>query len=111
MTASILSLVFAFLLNAMGAVTIKLFALSKNPLLFIAAAGCFALNLVLYSVALTKLPLSVAYPVMVVASFILVNLFSFFYFKETIVPVQVAGYAMILVGLTLVIVFARTPHA
>ncbi|HVM90323.1 MAG TPA: SMR family transporter [Verrucomicrobiae bacterium] len=121
--ASALYLIAAFLLNAAGTVAVKLhaergFSFAGSPLailshnvFFLAGLACFGLNLVMYSLALAKLPVSVAYPVMTVASFILVNAFSYFYFRENINLVQVAGYLMIMTGIVLVVTFAKNAHA
>ncbi len=115
-----LFLILAFVLNSLGTVFVKvhsehgfvtktsLWGLVAQNFFFLAALLMFALNLVCYSLALSKLPLSVAYPVMTVASFVIVNAFSFFYFKETITALQVLGYVLILTGITFVITFART---
>jgi small multidrug resistance pump len=75
---------------------------------FIAALLAFALNFVAYAVALKRLPLSVAYPIMVVASFVLVNGFSHYYFGEEIVGMQVIGYVFILIGIIAVVAFSRS---
>jgi len=116
-------LVLAFLLNAAGTILVKVHALRGFKLqgslvelftgnvFFLAALACFGLNLVAYSLALNKLPLSVSYPVMTVASFILVNGFSYYYFHEQISPFQVAGYTFILVGLFMVVYFAKNLNA
>lgn len=115
-----LFLALAFVLNSLGTVFVKMHAvhgfksagnivtLFLGNVFFLGALLMFALNLVSYSLALSRLPLSVAYPVMTVASFIIVNTFSYFYFKETITAMQVVGYVLILLGITFVITFART---
>ncbi|MCL5935644.1 MAG: cation transporter, partial [Firmicutes bacterium] len=53
----------------------------KNPQL-IAGVALFGLALAAYSVVLSKINLSVAYPIMTGAGFLLVFLFSGLYFKE-----------------------------
>lgn len=117
---SILSLIIAFVMNSVGTVLVKVHALRGFRLstdirevltgnaFFIAALAAFAVNLVAYAIALKRMPLSVAYPVMVVASFVLVNGFSHYYFKEEIAGMQIAGYALILVGIVAVVTFARS---
>ncbi|MBX4189055.1 hypothetical protein KW785_00485 [Candidatus Parcubacteria bacterium] len=109
----------AFVLNSLGTVLVKIHSargfvleggllsiITKN-ISFIGALLLFALNLICYSLALSRLPLSVGYPVMTVASFVIVNAFSYFYFREHIGLIEVLGYALILVGITLVISFGR----
>jgi multidrug transporter EmrE-like cation transporter len=115
-----LFLALAFILNSLGTIAVKVhalkgfqvkgafFSLIWNNIFFLAALALFGLNLVAYSLALSRLPLSVAYPIMTVASFVIVNAFSFFYFREHITLMQVVGYILILTGITFVITFARS---
>jgi multidrug transporter EmrE-like cation transporter len=58
----------------------------------------FALNVIAYTQALTKLPLSVAYPIMTSLGFLIVVSASAYFFKETITWVQGVGFALIVVG-------------
>lgn len=69
------------------------------------AAGCllFAVNIVFYYLALRTTPISVAYPIMVVMSFLIINSYAFFALGENIAPLQIVGYAAIVVGLLLVV--------
>lgn len=62
----------------------------------------FALNVIFYFVALKKLPLSVAYPVMVGGTFLIVNLAAVFGLGEYLSWQHLLGYALILAGVTLV---------
>ncbi len=115
-----LFLAFAFILNSLGTIAVKVhsvkgfetkgnvFHLVWGNIFFLSALALFGLNLVAYSLALSRLPLSIAYPVMTVASFLIVNAFSFFYFREQITAMQVVGYVLILTGITFVITFARS---
>lgn len=114
-----LFLALAFILNSLGTIAVKihsvrgfqakgnLFQIAFGNIYFFTALALFGLNLVAYSLALGRLPLSVAYPIMTVASFIIVNTFSFFYFRESITAMQVVGYVLILTGITFVITFAK----
>ncbi len=117
---AILFLILAFIMNGSASILLKLHAergfSTKNILsisiitqniYFFLALFLFACNLIFYTLALTKLPLSTAYPIMVVMSFLIVNSFSFFYFKEHITLPQVIGYICIVVGITLVIGFSK----
>lgn len=113
-------LILAFFLNSLGTIFIKIHALHGfqiergvlrmvgDNIFFIAALFLFALNLIAYSLALGRLPLSVVYPVMTIASFIIVNTFSFFYFRENIAIPQIVGYVCILTGIFLVIFYAKS---
>ncbi len=108
-------LVIAFVLNAVANAFLKIAAdhgiiTSGMPLLglvranifFISGLSLFAANVIFYTLALRALPLSLAYPVMVVGTFFLVSTFSVIYFKETITVIQVIGYVAILGGIAVV---------
>jgi small multidrug resistance pump len=58
----------------------------------------FALNVLAYTQALTKIPLSAAYPVMVSLTGVIVIAGSSVLFKEDISPVQWLGFALIIGG-------------
>jgi multidrug transporter EmrE-like cation transporter len=58
----------------------------------------FALNVLAYTQALTKIPLSVAYPVMVSLTGVIVIASSAFIFKEEITLIQWIGFALIVGG-------------
>ena len=113
-------LVIAFLLNSFANVLLKMSAstgivlnsysplvLIRENIFFLSGLAIFALNVIFYALALRSLPLSLAYPVMVVGSFMLVSTFSFFYFRETITLLQIIGYIAILGGIALVM-FAKS---
>lgn len=109
-----LYLAFAFTLNSVANILLKLGAergLSlSGGLPAIAQANwqallglvIFALNIVFYFLALRALPLSVAYPVMVAMSFLIVNSYALFALRESVTTGQYVGYALIVIGLTLV---------
>lgn len=67
-------------------------------------AGCllFAVVLAAYSAVLTKVPLSIAYPLMTSLGFLIVVSASVTLFRETIYPGQIFGMVLILIGLWLV---------
>ncbi len=58
----------------------------------------FAANVLAYTQALSKIPLSIAYPVMVSMSGLIVIGASLWLFKETITWMQVAGFVLIIAG-------------
>ena len=62
----------------------------------------FAVNVVAYTQALARLPLSVAYPIMVALTGIIVISGSHILFKESIGWLQWAGYALIIAGVVCV---------
>ena len=63
---------------------------------------CFIIALVLYLYVLSRLPLSVAYPVMTAAGFAIVAAASRLLFTETIGIAQIGGFALIVCGIYLV---------
>lgn len=110
-----LYLALAFTLNSVANILLKLGALrglsfSGGPLAIIEAnwqlllgLSIFALNVSFYFLALRALPLSVAYPVMVVMGFLIVNSYALFTLHEPIMTGQYIGYVLIIIGLTLVV--------
>ena len=114
-----LYLFFAFALNASGNIFLKLgagrgfdfsnwspLALLVDNWQFVLGIFFFALNVVFYFLSLRMLSISVAYPIMIVMSFIIINSFAFFILGERVVPLQIFGYALIITGLFLVVRFA-----
>lgn len=64
--------------------------------------GCFAANVVFYSFALQKLPISVAYPIMVTTGFAIIVVVAGAMLHERLSVTQWIGVAAILVGVALV---------
>ena len=62
----------------------------------------FGLALAAYSMVLSRLNLSVAYPIMVSMGLIIVVLVSGLVLKEVITPLQIAGFALIIAGVWMV---------
>jgi len=114
----IASLAIAIILNATANILIKVGMLrtgsleglrvteilSKMALNYVLWAGCgsFALALVAYSYALSKINLSIAYPVMTSLGYAIVILSSVFFLKETLNAVQITGVAVIILGVWMV---------
>ena len=69
--------------------------------LFLAGAACLAIALIPYSMALKKLELSVAYPVMTTSVMLLVSLCSIFILGESFTTVKLAGMIAIICGVVL----------
>jgi multidrug transporter EmrE-like cation transporter len=72
-----------------------------NPAL-IAGVVCFALGLAAYCFVLTKLNLSVAYPIMTSVGYVIVIIASWLFLKETITAIQIAGFSLIIAGVWMV---------
>jgi multidrug transporter EmrE-like cation transporter len=84
-------------LGAAGAIRLVM----KNWVL-LAGLGCFAANVVFYAYALQKMPISVAYPIMVASGFALIVLVAGALLGERLTPIQWVGVLGILVGVVLV---------
>lgn len=67
---------------------------------YILVLGCalFAFNVAFYVLALSKLNISVAYPIAMGGGLIIITLISYFFLKEIITPLQLLGMLLILVG-------------
>lgn len=68
----------------------------------LAGIACFALNVVFYAYALQKLPISMAYPIMVTCGFAIIVVVAGLALDERLSVVQWLGVAAILVGVLLV---------
>ena len=82
-------------------------AIFRTPVLIIGVA-CFAANLLCYMYALQKLPVSVAYPIMVATGFAIIVVVAGLYLRERLLLGQWLGVAFILVGVWLVASRAAT---
>lgn len=112
-----LYLTLAFTLNSIANILLKIgagrglsFSLSDGVLglieanwQFLLGLCIFAMNVIFYFLALRALPLSVAYPVMVVMGFLIVNSYALLALHEPITTGQYIGYFFIVIGLTLVV--------
>ncbi len=65
----------------------------------------FGLALISYSYVLNKINLSIAYPLMTSIGYIIVVSFSILYLSEKLVPLQILGLFLIIVGVWLVASF------
>lgn len=110
-----LYLTLAFTLNSIANILLKLGAIQGLSLSggliaivqanwqFLLGLFIFATNVIFYFLALRALPLSVAYPVMVVMGFLIVNSYALLALHEPITTGQYIGYFLIVIGLTLVV--------
>jgi multidrug transporter EmrE-like cation transporter len=113
----VLFLVIALVLNALANILIKYAALHPAPPRpgwpevlqvylhwpWIAGVICFATNLLAYTMALRRLPLSLAYPIMVSTGYLLILVVSAFLFQEKLVIRQYLGAGLMLGGLWLLV--------
>ena len=72
-----------------------------NPFIIIGLA-CFGLALVAYNIVLSKLNLSIAYPLMTSVGYCIVVLASWLFLKERILPAQMIGFVFIIAGVWMV---------
>jgi multidrug transporter EmrE-like cation transporter len=110
-----LYLVLAFAANGVANILLKLGAshgltlsggltrIVGNNWQFLLGVFIFAVNVVFYFLALRALPLSVAYPIMIAMSFLIVNGYAFFVLQEPLTALEITGYLFIVAGLTLVV--------
>jgi len=68
----------------------------------LAGLALFALNVVFYAAALTRLNLSVAYPVMMAGGIVIVVSVAILVLRETVSAPQVVGLVLLVVGIVLV---------
>ncbi len=102
----------AFTLNALANVMLKsgtqslsgatLSSLIQNYVL-LGGLALFALNVLFYALALARIPLSVAYPVMVAGSLLIVALSSALYLGESITLIQLLGMGLLLAAVVLIV--------
>lgn len=78
-----------------------LLQMAANPYL-VGGVILFALNVLCYVVALSKLPLSMAYPVMVIGGLLIVTSVSVLVFGESLSNIQAAGLALVVFGTVLI---------
>jgi multidrug transporter EmrE-like cation transporter len=105
----------ALMLNALANVALKIGAarlpawsepglvprLVTNPYLVLGIV-LFALNVLVYAATLARVNLSIAYPVMVAGSMIVVVILSVAWLREPVGAVQLSGIALLIAGIVLV---------
>jgi len=85
-----------------GKFNIEMFAKVITSPTIIGGILSFALALVAYGHVLTRMNLSIAYPLMTSIGFMIVILASWLFLKECITPVQIIGFLFILSGVWMV---------
>lgn len=117
----IVALLMALLLNASANLMMKFgvlrlgngqarFELGTNGLwttltsnwVLIAGIFCFAINVLFYTYALKRIPISLAYPIMVGSGFAIIAVVAWRYLGESLSAAQWLGVTMILAGIILV---------
>lgn len=117
MKSHVIALVFALAANAAANIMIKagmrakavsaaepgqlLRAVVMNPLV-VGGVALFALNVISYAYVLTRIPLSIAYPVMTSGGFLIVALASVLLLRESLTAPQIVGFVLIIAGVALV---------
>lgn len=121
MNTSFIYLIIAFSLNSIANILLKLKArqggfeladlnllgLISHNFLFLAGIFLFAVNVVFYFLALRAIPLSTAYPVMTVMSFLIINSYAYFFIGEEIGMMQIVGYLFIIMGIIFIFYFSK----
>ncbi len=118
MKTHILALIFALSANAAANIMIKagmrgktivagggpldlVRTVATNPLV-VGGVVLFALNVLSYAYVLTRIPLSVAYPIMTSGGFLIVVTASTLLLRETVTLPQIGGFVLIIAGVALV---------
>jgi multidrug transporter EmrE-like cation transporter len=76
-------------------------AIIKNYILFFGLC-LFAVNIIFYTISLSKINLSIAYPISAGGGFLIISIISFLYLKEPISILQILGMFLVLSGITLI---------
>lgn len=121
MAIALTILIIGILLGAVGQIALKtginLLGEKPAPLVvlkgiftpwILAGFACYFLSSLLYLVALSRLELSYAYP-MVAVSYVVVTFLSWKFLNEPVPTMRIAGLAVICVGVLLV-AFSYKPH-
>lgn len=83
----------------------SILSLIQNHYTVILGFFLYAASAISYILLLRLLPLSVAYPAVVVTTLIAINAVSQIYLKETVNAPQTIGYLCLIVGITLIFYF------
>jgi multidrug transporter EmrE-like cation transporter len=70
---------------------------------FLVGIGCFGLNLLAYTQALKRLPLSMAYPFMITLGYLIILVVSWFLFQERLTATKYVGAVLMIGGLWLLV--------
>jgi multidrug transporter EmrE-like cation transporter len=106
-------LIIALVLNAGANILLKIAAIGEKGTTLRALMGnpyavlgviIFAANVYFYIQALRLFPVSVVYPILTAAGFILINGFGILFLKEPVSAMSIIGYLAIIIGIILVTV-------
>ena len=68
---------------------------------FLSGLACYGVNVIVFAMALDRLPISVAYPVLAGLGFMLIAILARWLFGETVSQIQWLGVSLILIGIIL----------
>lgn len=88
--------------SAMSGGVVGLVRLLLRNWVLLLGLACFALNVVFYTFSLQKLPISIAYPIMVASGFGIIAIVAARMLGESLTGAQWVGVAAILLGVALV---------
>jgi multidrug transporter EmrE-like cation transporter len=117
---SVVYFILTFILNASANILLKLGAkkglqyhglnfpelLDQNYLVLL-GLGSFALSAFFYFLSLRSLSISIAYPLMVGSSFVLINIYAVLFLGESINWQQLFGFACLLLGMVIIFYFSH----
>jgi multidrug transporter EmrE-like cation transporter len=114
---AIFYLIIAFILNSAGNIFFKIASnrgfvfhgplldiLSGNYLLIVGFV-LYAINALFYALALRSFPLSIAYPVMIVMSLLIITSISVIFLNEHINTLQMVGYGLLIISIIIIFYF------
>lgn len=114
----IIYLTLAFILNATANILLKIGAKKglvfhginlttiTDNYLFILGIIFFGMNAIFYFIALNTFSLSVAYPIMIGMSLIIINIFAFINLNEQPTIPQIFGYILLIVSIIIIFSFS-----
>jgi len=85
-----------------GGVLKGVLGIFSKPFFWLSVA-LYGVGFLFYTIALSKLELSKAYPVSSAAAIVMIVVISLFFFKEILDPMKVVGLALLLSGIFLVL--------
>jgi multidrug transporter EmrE-like cation transporter len=92
-----------------GSLVATLASMAFQPLLVLGIA-CFVVALGGYSFALTRIELSIGYPIMTSLGLIIVAAYATISFREELTLTKIAGFVLVLAGVTLVFLNQKKPE-
>ena len=96
--------------NAAASVLVKISAKSVSTVAsltspsFMLGIVCFALGLLAYQRALSRIPLSIAYPIIISGTVILVTTVGSWVLRDPVPPLRIVGAVIIIIGVWVIMV-------